>query len=116
MRQTFDARLIIRNGDANCTPRSCDRTPSDCFLRGVIKKSVMPKDQRQFEATNRNAITEIRKIGRKLLQNCQNFLNFKPFLYDTYEHYIHNSPLQLFGQDYGLASHRTHVVCHTAHV
>ena len=25
--------------------------------------------------------------------------------------YIHNWPLQLFGQDYGLASHTTHVVC-----
>ena len=29
----------------------------------------------------------------------------------TYIHNIHNSPLQSFSQDYGLASHITHVVC-----
>ena len=29
----------------------------------------------------------------------------------NHQTYIHNWPLQLFSQDYGLASHTTHVVC-----
>ena len=32
LRETFDGRLISRNGDVNWPPRSCDLTPLDYFL------------------------------------------------------------------------------------
>ncbi|CAH2237439.1 jg3568 [Pararge aegeria aegeria] len=40
LKETFDERIISRNGPVNWSPRSCDLTPLDYFLWGYVKSLV----------------------------------------------------------------------------
>ena len=40
LREKFPGRVISRNGDYNCPPRSLDLTPLDVFLWGYVKDKV----------------------------------------------------------------------------
>ena len=40
LHQTFDDRLIRRNGNNNWPPRSCELTPLDYFVLGAVKEII----------------------------------------------------------------------------
>ena len=48
LRQTFDGRLISRNGDINWSPISYDLTLRKYFLRDPVKKSLTLTNQRKL--------------------------------------------------------------------
>ena len=61
----------------------------------IEKLNILPTTE-NFKTRNPNYMSEAKK---------------KLFVKLTLLTYIHNSPLQAYSQDYGLASHITNVVC-----
>jgi hypothetical protein len=73
LKETFDERLISRNGPINWPPRSCDLTPLDYFLWGYVKSLVYadkPETIEHLEINIRRVIGEIRpQMLRKVCEN-----------------------------------------------
>lgn len=73
LKETFDERLISRNGPVNWPPRSCDLTPLDYFLWGYVKSHVYadkPETIEHLEANIRRVISEIQPdLLRRVCEN-----------------------------------------------
>lgn len=80
LRQTFDDRLISRNGDVNWPARSCDLTPMDYFLWGAVKDKCYadkPETIENLKANIRDAIAEIRPHTlEKVLENWSDRMGY----------------------------------------
>lgn len=80
LRQTFDGRLISRNGDVNWPPRSCDLTPLDYFLWGAVKDKCYadkPETIEHLKANIRDAIAEIQPHTlAKVLENWSDRMGY----------------------------------------
>ena len=74
LQETFEERIISRNGPVNWPPRSCDLTPLDYFLWGYVKSLVYadkPATLEHLEANIRRVITEIQPVV--LQRVCENW-------------------------------------------
>lgn len=74
LQETFDQRIISRNGPVNWPPRSCDLTPLDYFLWGYVKSHVYadkPETLEHLEANIRRVIAEIQPAV--LERVCENW-------------------------------------------
>lgn len=73
LKETFDEKIISRNGPINWPPRSCDLTPLDYFLWGYVKSLVYvdkPQTIDHLEINIRRVIGEIRpQMLRKVVEN-----------------------------------------------
>lgn len=73
LKETFDERIISRNGPVNWPPRSCDLTPLDYFLWGYVKSLVYankPETLGDLEANIRGVIANIRPhMLEKVVEN-----------------------------------------------
>ena len=49
LRAKFPGRVVSRNGDYNCLPRSCDLTPLNFFLSGNMKDKVYAAARRSIQ-------------------------------------------------------------------
>ncbi|TMW46302.1 hypothetical protein DOY81_008618 [Sarcophaga bullata] len=61
-----DGRLISRNGDDNWPPSTCDLTPLEYFLWGVVKEKFFgekPETNKHMKANIRDPISVHSKIG-----------------------------------------------------
>jgi hypothetical protein len=80
LRETFDERIISRNGPVNWPPRSCDLTPMDYFLWGYVKSQVYadkPLTLDHLEANIRRVIANIRpQTLEKVVENWTSRLRF----------------------------------------
>lgn len=80
LRETFDVRIISRNGPVNWPPRSCDITPLDYFLWGYVKSLVYrnkPQTLDHLEANIRRVIADIRPLLlEKVIENWTSRMGF----------------------------------------
>ena len=80
LHQTFDGRLISRNGNVNWTLRSCDSTLLDFFLRGAVKDKCYadhPEAIEHLKANIRGAIAEILLYTlEKVLENWSDRMGY----------------------------------------
>ena len=78
--ETFEERLISRNGPVNWPPRSCDITPVDYFLWGYVKSKVYadkPQTLDALEVNIRRVIANIRPgMLEKVIENWISRLRF----------------------------------------
>ncbi|XP_073847020.1 uncharacterized protein [Musca autumnalis] len=80
LKETFDERIISRNGPVNWPPRSCDLTPLDYFLWGYVKSLVYankPETLGELEANIRGVIAAIRPhMLEKVVENWTSRIGF----------------------------------------
>ncbi|XP_073847016.1 uncharacterized protein [Musca autumnalis] len=80
LKETFDERIISRNGPVNWPPRSCDLTPLDYFLLGYVKSLVYankPETLGELEANIRGVIAAIRPhMLEKVVENWTSRIGF----------------------------------------
>ncbi|GFW84661.1 DUF4817 domain-containing protein [Trichonephila clavipes] len=73
LKDTFSDRLISRFGPVNWTPRSCDLTPLDHFLKSYVKSLVYadkPQTLDHLEVNIRCVIADIRpQMLEKVIEN-----------------------------------------------
>ncbi|XP_073831484.1 uncharacterized protein [Musca autumnalis] len=80
LKETFDERIISRNGPVNWPPRSCDLTPLDYFLWGYVKSLIYankPETLGELEANIRGVIADIRPhMLEKVVENWTSRIGF----------------------------------------
>ena len=67
----FENRIISRNSDVNCPPRSCDLTPLNYFLWGAVKDKVHANHSPLIEALKHEIEVVIHGIEAQTIENVQ---------------------------------------------
>ncbi|GFY14425.1 transposable element Tc3 transposase [Trichonephila clavipes] len=68
LKDTLGDRLISRFGPVNGSPRSCDLTPLDCFLRGYVKSLVYVDKPQTFDHLEDNIRRVIADVRPQMLE------------------------------------------------
>lgn len=68
LRSKFGDRVISRNADVNWPPRSCDLTPVDYFLWGLLKSQVYANKPKTIQRLQTNIRSEMAAISGNLLR------------------------------------------------
>ncbi|GFU72733.1 uncharacterized protein TNCV_194201 [Trichonephila clavipes] len=68
LKDTFGDRLISRFGPVNWSPRSCDLTPLDYFLRGCVKSLVYADKPQTLDYLEDNICRVIADIRPQMLE------------------------------------------------
>lgn len=68
LRSKFGDRIISRNGAVKWPPRSCDLTPVDYFLWGLLKSKVYANKPKTIKSLQKNIRAEIAAINAELLR------------------------------------------------
>ena len=75
LREKFPGLMILRNGDYNWPPRSCDLTPLNFFLHGCVKDKVYDNAPQSIQELEEKICAVIYEIEPQMCENLmENFI------------------------------------------